>query len=332
MMAAVPAPHPLNPIDRRTGALGPGAVRNAVAGGVVVVLLAACGADPATPGVSPTPSSAATSSAGPGETGSATASPEATVDAAGEEAPPVPGAHVHGVALADDGVVLVATHEGVVRYGPDGMVGVGPAVDLMGFAAPTPDRLLASGHTVPGVDLPEPMGLVESTDGGETWTVLSRGGQSDFHALAAAESVVLAFDAEGLWTSPDGREWEQLDPPVAPYALAVSPDGGTVLLTHQDGPQRSADGGRTWEPVDGPLLQRVAFADGTTVVGAAPDGGVHVSTDGGLTWEQRGSLGGPPEALDARVLDGEVHVVGITGARLHLSTDGGATFAPLRIG
>lgn len=313
-------------------------LRTAVTGGAVVVLLAACGADGAAPGASPSPSPAAPSSGTPSAGASSSAEPTGPTasapegDAAGEEAPPVPGAHVHGVALTDDGVVLVATHEGLVRYGPDGMTSVGPPVDLMGFAAPSADRLLASGHTVPGVDLPEPMGLVESTDGGRTWTVLSRGGRSDFHALAAAGSVVLGFDAEGMWSSPDGREWERLDPPVAPYALAVSPDGGTVLLTHQDGPQRSADGGRTWEAVDGPLLQRVAFADGTTVVGAAPDGAVHVSTDGGLTWEQRGSLGGPPEALDATVVDGDVHVVGITGARVHLSTDGGATFAPLRIG
>lgn len=307
------------------------ALRGAVASGAVVVLLTSCGADPATPGVSPTPPPAAPSTE-PAESPEPS-SPAPSADAAtGEEAPPVPGAHVHGVALADDGVVLVATHEGVVRYGPDGMTSVGPPVDLMGFAAPTADRLLASGHTVPGVDLPEPMGLVESTDGGQTWTVLSRGGRSDFHALAAAESVVLGFDAEGLWTSADGRDWEPLDPPVAPYALAVSSDGATVLLTHQDGPQRSADGGRTWEPVDGPLLQRVAFADDSTAIGVAPDGGVHVSTDGGLTWEARGSLGGPPEALDAAVVEGEVHVVGITGARVHLSTDGGATFVPLRIG
>ncbi|WP_225753563.1 F510_1955 family glycosylhydrolase [Actinotalea sp. Marseille-Q4924] len=302
-------------------------------GAVVVLLLAACGSGTATPGVSPAPSEAVPPSQSSAPT--ATATPDADDEAgaqAGEEAPPVPGGHVHGVALEEDGVVLVATHEGVVRYGPDGMTSVGPQIDLMGFSAPEPGRLLASGHPGPGVDLPEPMGLIESTDGGQTWTVLSRGGESDFHALAAADSVVLGFDAAGLWSSTDGREWEQLDPPVAPYALAVSPDGGTVVVTHQDGPQRSADGGRTWEPVDGPLLQRVAFADHATVVGAAPDGSVHVSVDGGATWEERGSLGGPPEALDAALVDGALHVVGITGARVLLSTDGGQGFAPLTLG
>lgn len=303
-------------------------LRRAATGAAVVLLLAGCGATTTESGAGPAPSEAPSDpvASAPAET-TAPSDPSAPTEA-GQEAPPVPGAHVHGVALTDDGVVLVASHEGLVRYAPDGMTSVGPTIDLMGFAAPEPGRLLASGHPGPGADLPEPMGLIESTDGGETWTVLSRGGRSDFHALAASSSVVLGFDAEGLWTSPDGREWEALDPPVAPYALAVSPDGATALMTHQDGPQRSADGGRTWEAVDGPLLQRVAFADAGTAVGAAPDGSVHVSTDGGVTWEARGSLGGPPEALDARLVDGALHVVGITGARVVLSTDGGAGFAP----
>lgn len=317
-------------------------LRTLTTGAVVVLLLAGCGADGAEPGVSPA-EPAASSDAAPSPTASPTPDPagpagsagsadDAGGATAGEEAPPVPGTHVHGVALEDGGVVLVATHEGVVRYGPDGVMSVGPPIDLMGFAAPEPGRLLASGHTVPGVDLPEPLGLVESTDGGATWTVLSRGGQSDFHALAAGESLVVGFDAAGLWRSADGREWEQLAPSVAPYALAVSPDGGTVLLTHQDGPQRSTDGGSTWQAVDGPLLQRVAFADDATAVGAAPDGTVVVSTDGGRTWQARGSLGGPPEALDAAMVDGALHVVGISGARVLLSTDGGAGFAPFRLG
>lgn len=41
-------------------------------------------------------------------------------------------------------------------------------IDLMGFTVAGPDRFLASGHPGPGADLPEPLGLVESRDGGQS--------------------------------------------------------------------------------------------------------------------------------------------------------------------
>lgn len=254
----------------------------------------------------------------------------------------LPSAHVHGVAVnpADDKVYL-ATHDGLFRYDDGGPKRVGPVIDLMGFTVAGPDRFYASGHPGPGTDLPQPVGLIESTDAGQTWTPRSRQGQSDFHALAASTAGVVGFDGTGLRATGDGTTWRELDPPVSPYALAASPDGRVLLATSRSGPIRSTDAGATWTHVEGaPLLQVVDWADGTgngdaggsTVVGVTPDGAVAVSTDAGATWTPRGNAGGPPQALGASTApDGSVRVLVVTGDTIQDSHDRGSSFARLAI-
>jgi hypothetical protein len=240
-----------------------------------------------------------------------------------------PSAHVHGVAIdADDGALLLATHEGLVEVGDDGqLTAVGPVIDLMGFTVTGPDHYRASGHPGLHTDLPQPVGLIESTDGGETWTPLSRAGESDFHALAAlGDAGVLGYD-EVLRRSPDGRTWEQLAIPAEPHTLAAAPDGGTVLATTAQGLLRSTDAGTTWAAVDGaPLLQVVTWADAGTAVGVDPAGAVWTSTDAAGTWQQTADLGAAPRAVAAAAADGTVRVAVVTDAGLAKSLDGGRTF------
>lgn len=241
----------------------------------------------------------------------------------------LPGEHVHGVAFNPaDGKVYLATHQGLFRYDPAGPVQVGPVIDLMGFAAAGPDHFYSSGHPGPGVQLPNPVGLIESTDGGKTWTPLSRQGETDFHALTASRAGVVGFDGAALLKTTDGQQWATLDPPVEPYALATSPDGTHLVATSRSGPARSADGGTTWQVIgQAPLLQYVHFADDQSVVGVAPDGTVFVSTDAGASWEQAGTVGEAPQAIAARTVpDGELEVVVVTAGGLRRSVDGGATF------
>ncbi len=55
--------------------------------------------------------------------------------------------HVHGIVRdPSDGVVVLATHYGLVRVLEGDMVSVGPTVDLMGFTLAPGGRYLASGH------------------------------------------------------------------------------------------------------------------------------------------------------------------------------------------
>jgi photosystem II stability/assembly factor-like uncharacterized protein len=242
----------------------------------------------------------------------------------------MPPGHVHGVAFHPaEEALLLATHEGLVEVSDGGeLTAVGPVIDLMGFAV-AGDRYLASGHPGLRVDLPQPVGLIESTDGGQTWAALSRQGQSDFHALTVSDVGVLGWDGS-LLRSPDGLTWEQLNIPAEPHTLASNPDGSVVLATTQQGLLRSTDAGASWAAVDGaPLLQVVHWAEnGTTVVGVDPAGTVWTSTDAADTWLQGARLGSAPHAVAATSADGgPARVAVVTDAGLVESDDGGKSFA-----
>jgi photosystem II stability/assembly factor-like uncharacterized protein len=298
-MRAFRAPRPGRPPRRP-------ALLTTAAAAVVVTLAAGCSSPEAEPTASAPPSA---------------------------EAGTLPSAHVHAVAIvARDSAPLLATHEGLFEVGPDGeLTPTGPVIDLMGFTVVGPDHYLASGHPGPRVDLPQPVGLIESTDGGRTWTPLSRQGQSDFHALTAiAPTGALGWDGT-LRRSADGRTWEQLTIPAEPHTLAAAPKGLTVLATTAQGLLRSVDAGATWVPVDGaPLLQVVTWAgEGAAAVGVDPVGTLWRSTDDGGTWQQGAQLGSPPHAVAAAVEGEQLRVLVVADNGLLESTDGGQTFTTL---
>ena len=243
----------------------------------------------------------------------------------------LPFGHVHGVGVDPaDGAVMVATHEGLFRVDPaaQGADRVSPVMDLMGFAVVGPGHFVASGHPGPDVGLPQPVGLIESTDSGRTWRPVSREGQSDFHALTVGEAGYVGYDGS-LLRSADGETWTTLAIPLPPASLAASPRSSDLLATTQRGLLRSTDGGESWESVeDAPLLQLVDWgSDGRTVVGVAPTGGVWTSDDGGATWTAGPELGSSPQAAAAGGwgIDAERIVVATQTAVL-ASDDLGRTF------
>ncbi|GAB3733898.1 F510_1955 family glycosylhydrolase [Nocardiopsis nanhaiensis] len=246
----------------------------------------------------------------------------------GEGSTPDEVQHVHGIVAHPDGDGLIlGTHHGILHVGQDGEAEpVGPVMDFMGLSDAGPGRLVASGHPGPGTDMPNPVGLIESTDGGRTWEPLSRVGESDFHALAATEDTIIGFDGV-LRATDDGEEWFDLDPDLQAIGLTVSEDAETVLATTQEGLRRSEDGGRSFDDVgEAPPLVFVDWVRGAeTVYGVDAGGTVHRSEDTGRSWSGLGSAGGQPEAIYA---DADQVALAVDGT-LVVSSDGGKTFDAL---
>jgi hypothetical protein len=180
--------------------------------------------------------------------------------------------HVHGLGInPGDGQLYAASHSGLFRIeSKNEAVRIAQRYqDTMGFTVAGPNRFLASGHP----DLrekalqiegkPPLLGLIESTDAGETWTPISLLGESDFHSLNMVEGLIVGYDSVGgrVLVSSDGTTWETRS--VVPLRdLTAKPDDATQMAALDLGGNlvRSADGGRSWTidrqaPVGGAVVR-----------------------------------------------------------------------------
>jgi hypothetical protein len=102
-----------------------------------------------------------------------------------------------------------------------------------------------------------------------------------------------------------------------PAAAWVDPDGDPPIV-----------GSLTVDPADSVHYMatnvRFAWADSGDLYRIDPGGPVKLSTDGGRTWQDRGSTGGEPQALTVDG-DGKLYAALIDGT-VTVSDDGGRTF------
>jgi photosystem II stability/assembly factor-like uncharacterized protein len=239
--------------------------------------------------------------------------------------------HVHGLGVnpADD-ALFVAAHTGLFRS-PEGASGaerVGEQFqDTMGFTVVGPDHFLASGHPAPGQGGPSSLGLIESTDAGQSWEDVSLGGEADFHVLRYAHERVYAFNALSgeLMLSDDGGEsWETREPPAGVIDLAVDPeDPQRILASTEEGLATSDDDGQSWRPQTGDV-GLLAWPETGELLLVNGDGEVQVSEGPGEGWDTVGNIRGQPAALAAASAR-ELYAALGDGTVLR-STDGGASW------
>jgi hypothetical protein len=243
--------------------------------------------------------------------------------------------HVHGLGVNPaDGALFIATHTGMYRVdeGERKAERVGERYqDTMGFTIVGPNRFLGSGH--PDINeareknLPSLLGLIESTDSGESWEPISLLGEADFHVLRFAGERVYGYDASNdrLLVSADrGRSWKELEKPGPLVDLAVDPtNAGRIVATSagglQEGLFESLDGGESWRRVS-EAVGLLAWPARLYLV--AGGGQVFTSGDGGRHLEHQGEIGGQPAALVAGG-PSELYVA-LHDGTIKRSSDGGA--------
>jgi photosystem II stability/assembly factor-like uncharacterized protein len=205
-------------------------------------------------------------------------------------------------------------------------------------------------------------GLVRTTNGGTTWTVVDKtlaGGVTPLIALApsAPQTIYVVGASEGgtvkvQQSTDDGATWQDVSPVgglTGPLSLAVDPDDpAMVLLSTLGGIERSTDGGKTWKLLtEGGLEATIPDnASGnapdnvhlTTALVADPDQsglfwvgtgagktkgiGIFRTRDGGESWRHTG------KGIDGRM----VQALALGGARnsriLYAATDDGIWALP----
>jgi hypothetical protein len=243
--------------------------------------------------------------------------------------------HVHGLGVnPGDGALYIATHTGLWRVEPEEThaerVGDG-LQDTMGFTVAGSNRFLGSGHPDPrdirDRRLPPLLGLIESTDAGETWRPISLLGKADFHVLRNAGDRVYGFDAtnERLMVSRDqGRTWIEHRPPAPVFDLVPHPRrSGRVIAATARGLFASDDAGDNWQMrsetvglLAWPVPNRLYAVDGR--------GRVFASAGAGREWNAVGDIGGQPAALLATTRR-DLYVA-LHDGTIKRSADGGASW------
>lgn len=247
--------------------------------------------------------------------------------------------HIHGLAVdrLDPDHLLIATHHGLFRAGPDGTAErISVVQDFMGFT-PHPSEagaLYASGHPAEGGNL----GFIASTDNGGSWEPVSPGvgGPVDFHQMSVslADPKVIYGAYGALQVSRDsGRTWAVAGPlPERLIDLAASAkDANTLYAATETRLLMSSDAGGAWTAVlEGAPVSLVEVASDGMLYAFVVGRGLVSSAEGqsgfepvGSGWDDRIMLHlavdpANPERMFAAMRHGDILT----------STDGGASWEP----
>ncbi|WP_347550051.1 F510_1955 family glycosylhydrolase [Pseudalkalibacillus hwajinpoensis] len=171
--------------------------------------------------------------------------------------------HVHGIGYPGNrNELFIATHNGPIVYHNNSWYeATANKNDYMGFTAVS-DGFYSSGHPGKGSDLPNPLGLIKSSDRGKTLQELGFQGESDFHYLAIGYEThaIYAVNQQknskmdmGVYYSEDAKEWKKVQlngTPDQVGGIYTHPRNSNVLaITSPMGLYVSNDQGNSFERV-----------------------------------------------------------------------------------
>lgn len=230
--------------------------------------------------------------------------------------------HVHSVATDGENFFL-ASHHGLYLWEEGSWQLRGDEFDVMGLDVDD-GVFYASGHPGPAQKFPDPLGILVSTDEGQTWTPKVLTGEVDFHLLEAVgpSFVGVAANYGAAVASRDaGQTWSTLNPPPL-TSLAVNPSNPEEILVASEGLLHlSTDMGATFTLLPSP--EGVLFVEWTQST-------VFLAT-GSAVYAGPGS-GGPFSPLDdtfssISAIGAHANAVIVLDERgVHVSRDGGETF------
>lgn len=252
---------------------------------------------------------------------------------ASEPDPDDPGiGHIHGLGIdSADNALYVAGHYGLFKINSAETAErvAGRINDYMGFTIVGPKTFLASGHPGdPNATSPH-LGLIRTTDAGQTWTTVSEGGKADFHALQAAGDHLYGYDSQSARvkaSTDQGRSWTNGAQESVIDLAANGADPVRLYATTPDGLRVSTNGGQDFAPVEGaPLLSHVDSPAKDLLIGPDAEGVIRNSTDGGRTWQTGGRLPGQAAAFTA--VDGKHLLAAVEDGTVYESRNGGQDFS-----
>ena len=233
--------------------------------------------------------------------------------------------HIHNVKVFGKKIYL-GTHAGLYEYVDAKTVSkVSPEIfDVMGLTIDG-KRIYASGHPGPGSKLPEPVGLLLSSNGGKTWKKVSLQGKVDFHLLEAYQQELYGADSQSgelMYSNNYGKKWVSLGKNQL-SEVAINPQKNRSALAIKDGKLFMTQDNFTSMGDLKVDIQPSQIEWNSQQLVASAGKNLYQSLNGGKTWKRlysfKGTIGILAHSTEL--------LVAVVGNEVWRSTDGGRSFS-----